>query len=180
MAENWNPHRFWNVQIDKCKTTNQKKGPDRPHSLLWTQNQVTVHELECISIYINKYIIHIYIYYTIILRNIPQKYWIFYCPEPLVNQTGPSWPAACAPPYSICCPAGGSLNMVETLSISGTLGTLAVPRNNNGMMYPLAISHIYGKLSVYRWCMILYLLNKRIHVFLQKVLIHMSKNTYNT
>lgn len=63
MAENWNPHRFWNVQIDKCKTTNQKKGPDRPHSLLWIQNQVTVHELECISIYINKYIIHIYILY---------------------------------------------------------------------------------------------------------------------
>ena len=73
-------------KLTNAKQQTKKTGPDRPHSLLWTQNQVTVHDLECIYIY-NTYI---YIY-TIILRNIPQKYWIFYCPEPLTRQ-GPADP----------------------------------------------------------------------------------------
>ena len=129
-----------------------------------------------LSVYI--YIIRIYIYIYDNSQEYPPKILDLLLPR-TSNQTGPSWPTACAPPYSIRCPAGGSLNMVETLSISGTLGTLAVPRNNHGMMYRLALSHIYGELLVYRWCMILYLFTRG-YIFLQQVLIHMSKNTYNT
>ena len=39
-------------KLTNAKQQTKKTGPDRPHSLLWTQNQVTVHDLECIYIYI--------------------------------------------------------------------------------------------------------------------------------